>query len=188
MKRDLNEQKYGTIRLEYLHNMQSVDLSNIVGIFKSMKQAKEFLWNIAKGYTLCPRILGIEKGRGGCSFTQLQKCNGACNGSEPASSYNMRFNLAFAGRRMAPWPFNGPILIEEKNGSGNEGEFFIVDNWCLVGCFRFDETGSKQCLLEGGDTFDYDGYKILRDYLLKSRKKINVRPLTVNEFARLLEE
>ncbi len=188
MKRDLNEQKYGTIRLEYLHNMRSVDLSNIVGIFKSMKQAKEFLWNIAKGHTLCPRILGIEKGKGECSFSQLQKCNGACNGSEPASAYNMRFNLAFTGKRLVPWPFNGPILIEEKNGSGKEGEFFIVDNWCLVGCFRFDETGSRQCLLEGGDTFDYDGYKILRDYLLKSRKQINVRPLTINEVARLLEE
>jgi DNA polymerase-3 subunit epsilon len=153
-----------------------------------MRQAKEFLWNIAKGYSLCPRILGMEKGKGECSYTQLQRCNGACNGSEPASVYNIRFNLAFAGRRVTPWPFNGPILIEEKNESGNDGEFFIVDNWCLVGCFRFNDTGSKQCLLEGGYTFDYDGYKILRDYLLKSRKQVNFRTLTTTEVASILGE
>jgi len=188
MKKGLNEQEYGVIRLEYLSKIRSVDLSNIVGIFKSMRQAKEFLWNIAKGYTLCPRILGMEKGKGECSYTQLQRCNGACNGSEPASAYNIRFNLAFAGRRVIPWPFNGPILIEEKNESGNDGEFFIVDNWCLIGCFRFNDTGSKQCLLEGGYTFDYDGYKILRDYLLKSRKQVNFRTLTTTEVASILGE
>jgi DNA polymerase III subunit epsilon len=188
MKKIQNDQEYGTIRLEYLRNHRSVDLSNIVGFFKSMKQAKEFLWNIAKGYTLCPRILGIEKGKGECSYTQLQRCNGACNGSEPANIYNNRFNLAFAGRRVMPWPFTGPILIEEKNDSGKEGELFVVDNWCLAGCFRYDETGSKRCLLEGGYTFDYDGYMILKDYLLKSRKQIDIKQLTTAEVARILEE
>ena len=188
MKKGLNEKQYGTIRLEHLRNFRSTDLSNIVGIFKSMKQAKGFLWNIAKGYTLCPRILGVEKGMGECSYTQLQRCNGACNGSEPADAYNSRFDLAFAGRRVMPWPFAGPILIEEKSESGNEGEFFVVDNWCLIGCFRFDETGSKRCLLEGGHTFDYDGYKILKDYLLKSRKQVNLKQLTTAEVAGILGE
>jgi DNA polymerase-3 subunit epsilon len=153
-----------------------------------MKQAKGFLWNIAKGYTLCPRILGVEKGIGECSYTQLQRCNGACNGSEPADAYNSRFDLAFAGRRVMPWPFAGPILIEEKSESGNEGEFFVVDNWCLIGCFRFDETGSKRCLLKGGHTFDYDGYKILKDYLLKSRKQVNLKQLTTAEVVGILGE
>ena len=188
MKKTLNEQEYSTISLEYLRNIRSVDLPNIVGIFKSIKQAKEFLSNIARGYTLCPRMLGIEKGKGECNYAQLQRCNGACNGSESASTYNTRFNLAFSGRRVMPWPFNGPILIEEKSGSGKEGEIFIVDNWCLVGCFRFDETGSKQCFLRGGNVFDYDGYKILKDYLVKSRKQINVKPLTNLEVASIFGE
>jgi DNA polymerase-3 subunit epsilon len=188
MKKDRNENDYGTIRLEYLRSIRSKDLSSIVGIFKSMKQAKSFLWNIAKGYTLCPRILGIEKGKDGCSYTQLHRCNGACNGSEQAAAYNTRFDLAFAGRRVMPWPFSGPILIEEKNESGSEGEIFIVDNWCLLGCFRFEEGGTRRCLLEGGDIFDYDGYKILRDYLIKSRKRIHLKQLTVAEAASILEE
>jgi DNA polymerase-3 subunit epsilon len=188
MKRGVNAHGYGTIRLEYLRNIRSTDLSSIVGIFKSMRQAKEFLWNIAKGYTLCPRMLTIEKGKGECSYTQVQRCNGACNGSELPEAYNTRFNLALAGRRVMPWPFNGPILIEEKNETGNEGEFFVVDNWCLMGCFRFDETGSKRCLLEGGYTFDYDGYRILRDYLLKSRKQRNVKELAKEEVANILGE
>lgn len=188
MKKEVNNYEYETIRLEYLHTMAPSDLSNIVGIFKSMVQAKEFLWNIARGHTLCPRMLGIEKGNGTCSHTQLKRCNGACSGSEPVDVYNNRFDLAFAGRRVMPWPFNGPILIEEKSESGNKGEFFIVDNWCLKGCFRFDETGSKRCLLEGGYTFDYDGYRILKDYLLKSRKQVNFKQLTTTEVAGILEE
>jgi DNA polymerase-3 subunit epsilon len=187
MKKDRTEQDYGTIRLEHLRNLRSSDLSNIVGIFKSMKQAKNFLWNVAKGYTLCPRILGLEKGKGECSYTQLQKCNGACNGSEQAEAYNSRFNLAFSGRRVMPWPFSGPILIEEKNESGNEGEFFIVDNWCLIGCYRFDNAGAKRCFIEGGYSFDYDGYKILRDYLLKSRKQVHLKHLTPDEVTSILE-
>jgi len=187
LKRDLNEQKYGTIRLEHLNNLRPADLPNIVGIFKSTQRAKEFLWNIAKGYTLCPRILGIEKGKGECTYSQLQRCGGVCSGHESANTYNTRFNLAFAGRRMVPWPFRGPVLIEEKNVSGNGGEYFVVDNWCLLQYFRYDETGTKQCLLKGNGSFDYDGYKILRDYLLNSRKQTNVRPLTISEFTSILE-
>lgn len=188
MRKGVNDQSYGTIHLEHLRTIRCSDFSTIVGIFKSMNQAKDFLWNIAKGYTLCPRILGLEKGKGECSYTQLQRCNGACTGAERAEVYNSRFNMAFAGRRLIPWPFGGPILIEEKNESDTGGELFIVDNWCLMGCFRFDETGSKQCLLEGGYTFDYDGYRILKDYLLKSRKQVNIRQITSAEAARMLDE
>lgn len=188
IKKGLNDKKYGTIRLEYLHNVRPPELSSIVGIFKSMKQAKEFLWNIAKNYSLCPRILGIEKGRGECSFIQLQRCNGACNGTERAHEYNIRFNLAFAGWRVMPWPFAGPILIEERNESADDGECFIVDNWCLIGCFRFTKTGMQRCLLQSAYRFDYDGYKILKDYLLKSRKHAKVRRLSTEEVARLFEE
>jgi hypothetical protein len=86
-----------------------------------------------------------------------------------------------------PWPYNGPILIEEKNEAGDEGELFIVDNWCLIGCFRFDGAGTKRCLLEGGYAFDYDGYQILRDYLLKSRKHLHLKQLTAEEAASILE-
>lgn len=188
IKKGLNDKKYGTIRLEYLHNVRSPELQSIVGIFKSMRQAKEFLWNIAKDYTLCPRILGIEKGKGECSYIQLLRCNGACNGTEHASEYNIRFNLAFAGWRVMPWPFSGPILIEERNESEDEGECFIVDNWCLIGCFRFNKWGTQRCVLRSAYKFDYDGYKILKDYLLKSRKHARVRTLTADDVTRLLEE
>lgn len=188
MKRTVNEDGYGTVHLEYLRNIRTTDLSHLLAIFRTMKQAKDFLWNTAKRYGLCPRILGIEKGNGACSYTQLQICKGACVGAESADSYNTRFNLAFAGKKIMPWPFQGPILIEEKNESGAEGECFLVDNWCLLGCFRYNEGGARPCLTENGYVFDYDGYKILKDYLLKSRREKHIRQLRHEELVQFLPE
>jgi len=80
----------------------------------------------------------------------------------------------------------GLFSLRKKMCQGTE-EYFVVDNWCLLQYFRYDETGTKQCLLKGNGSFDYDGYKILRDYLLNSRKQTNVRPLTISEFTSILE-
>jgi DNA polymerase-3 subunit epsilon len=186
MKRGKNDTEYATVKVGYLDKIIASDLPHVVGIFKSMKQAREFLWNAAREHALCPRILGLEKGKGACTHLQLKKCNGACRGSESAIEYNDRFAMAFSGRRVTPWPFPGPILIEETDETGRQGEYFIVDKWCLIDCFRFDESG-KQRLMQGDYSFDYDGYKILHDQLLKSRKRVQLKHLTDTELTSLLE-
>ncbi|HBA54568.1 MAG TPA: ethanolamine utilization protein [Syntrophorhabdus aromaticivorans] len=187
MKRDKRGNEYETIRLERLGTLTASDLPDIVGIFKSMKQAKDFLWRVAGEHALCPRILGLEKGKGTCTYTQVQRCNGACKGMKPPPDYNSRFLTAFAGRGVTPWPFPGPVLIEEQEDTGRAGERFVVDKWCLISWFRFDETGTTRRMFQGDYTFDYDGYKILVDYLIKSRKKARLHVLTQEELACLQE-
>ncbi|OPY72703.1 MAG: Excinuclease cho [Syntrophorhabdus sp. PtaU1.Bin050] len=187
MKRDKKGNEYETIRLDRLGTLTASDLPDIVGIFKSMKQAKDFLWRIAGEHSLCPRILGLDKGKGACTYAQLQRCNGVCKGTEPPADYNRRFLTAFAGRGVTPWPFPGPILIEEREDADPAGECFVVDKWCLINWFRFDEAGTRT-LFQSNYTFDYDGYKILVDYLIKSRKKARLRLLTGEELASLQED
>jgi DNA polymerase-3 subunit epsilon len=187
IKRGKQENNYETIRIDRLGALSASDLPDIVGIFKSMKQAKHFLWRVAGEHSLCPRILGLDKGKRACTCTQMQRCNGGRKGTEPSVDYNRRFLAAFAGRGVTPWPFPGPILIEEREDSGLTGEYFIVDKWCLINWLRFDKAGTRK-LFQSDYTFDYDGYKILVDYLIKSRRKTRLRVLTEEESARLQED
>ncbi len=186
MKRCVTESGYSTVRLDHLDTMNASDLPDVVGIFKTTKQAKEFLWRLARKHTLCPTILGLEKGRETCSYSRVQRCNDACGGSEPLREYNSRFLAALAGKKITPWPFHGPVLIEETDDTGLAGECFVVDQWCLIGYFRFDETG-KQRLFRSDYVFDYDWYRILVDYLLKSRKRIRLKHLSPEETGGLLD-
>lgn len=185
MQRSLTESGYATVRLDYLGSLSASDLPDIVGIFKTTKQAKEFLWRLSREHRLCPTILGLEKGREACSYTHLQRCNGACGGLESPLEYNRRFHAAFAGRKLTPWPFAGPILVEERDETGRAGESYLIDQWCLIACFRFDETGNRR-LYQSDYAFDYDWYRILIDHLLKSRKRIPIKRLSAEELKGLL--
>lgn len=69
---------------------------------------------------------------------------------------------------LKPWPFPGPILIEEKDGSGSRGEVFVIDRWCLLLRFLYDECGVKR-LEGGGRGFDHALYRALTSYLGRGR-------------------
>ncbi len=48
-------------------NTVSIDmLENIVGIFTSQRQIKDFLYETSKTYGLCPKLFDLEKGKGEC--------------------------------------------------------------------------------------------------------------------------
>jgi hypothetical protein len=130
--------------------------------------------------------MGLEKSDSRCLYVELDICHGACTGEESPRSYNDRFMRAFAASGIRSWPFSGPILIEDKNGSP-EGEAFLVDQWCIVGSFRFDDTGAER-FLPADYLFDYDSYKILTQFLLNARKPPRLRPITYAELHSLLEK
>ena len=94
------------------------------------------------------------------------------------------FKIAFAASGVMSWPFHGPVMIEEKNGSP-EGEAFLIDRWCIIGSFKFDGAGAE--IFQPADhVFDYDSYKILTQYLLSPRKSARLRPITYPELQSLL--
>jgi DNA polymerase III subunit epsilon len=170
-----------------LETYQSEDLTaseKILGVFRSMSQAKKALDLISQEYKLCPRLLGLEKGSGPCFYSQIGRCGGACKGSEESSFYNDRFNKGFKKRRIRAWPFAGPILItESKADSPGTGHVFMIDEWRLIGSFSYDEAG-YQPFLEESFVFDHDSYKILVQYLRTHKK--SVRQLTSFEASKLL--
>ncbi len=179
-----NESGYITVRLEQTDFIDPGDLENIVGIFKSTKQAKEFFREAASQQRLCPRMLGLEKGGEECTSRESGKCEGACTGAEPPSQYNLRFAMATTGRSVRAWPFSGPVLIEEKAGNGTAGDAFLMDKWCLLASFEFDEHGPRE-KFSGDYIFDYEIYRILLHYLMRPGNKPRLREITREEMEAL---
>jgi DNA polymerase III subunit epsilon len=186
VRRAIDESGYGTVRIENPDIIGAPELESIVGIFKSTRQAKEFLWQTAKEHRLCPRKLGLEKGKGECSYRQLGICSGACTGAEAPSRYNLRFAMAMTGRSIRTWPFGGPVVIEERGGDGR-GEIFLVDKWCLLALYQFDEQGRTQ-EFRSDYTFDHDTYRILLHYVMRPESTAILREITYEEMESLLED
>lgn len=151
---------YDTIEKIDAHTVTMDQLDSIVGIFSSNRQIKDFLYEICKEYGLCPKLFALEKGKGECFSYHLEQCRGACIGKVSTLQYNLKFDEAFYLSRIKPWPFKGPIVIKEK---GERQEHFVVDKWCLIGSLKTDEDQFSD--LQQEYPFDYDAYKILRQYL-----------------------
>ncbi len=169
---------YAQIILERVGEIEIEGYGNVMAIFKSLSQAKEFLKQSSLEYKLCPKLLGLEKGNT-CFYYQLGKCNGACKDKEKPEEYNQRFDEAFKARRLKSWPFIGPILIEEKK-SDLEKQGFILDNWCLLKTIVSNEDNTEG--ISYTPKFDYDSYKIFARYLTNPANRRNVKHLSRREF------
>jgi DNA polymerase III subunit epsilon len=178
-RRVMTKDGYASIELDKTHEIE-IDLeAPIMAIFKSLKQAKEFLANITKEFGLCQKLTGLQQTKTHCFAYHLHQCRGACVGEEAPAMYNLRVEEAFAGRRIKAWPYSSGIIIEERNPVTNEGEAFVIDNWCLLASHRFSEVGQTD-LFRGIHRFDYDAYKIILRYISnpKNLSRIKRVPLT----------
>ncbi|MDP2638434.1 MAG: exonuclease domain-containing protein [Candidatus Levybacteria bacterium] len=158
---------YLTVKEEELENIQTQDLDRILGVFRSKRQLKDFLYSLAKEYKLCLKLLNLEKTKSVCFNYRLDLCRGACEEKEAAIRYNLRFEEAFYRYKIKPWKFNGPILIKE---GGKEA--FVVDKWRLLGRVKNKESLSE---VSKKYIFDLDTYIILSRYIMspKNLSKIN---------------
>ncbi len=177
-RRVTTKEGYAAIALEKTHEIE-IDLdAPIMGIFKNIKQAKEYFAKSTREFQLCQKLLGLQQTNSYCFAYHLHQCKGACTGEEPPEQYNARVEEAFAERRIKAWPFSGGVVIEERNPATNEGEAFLIENWCLLACYKFTEVGQTE-LFKALHRFDYDAYKILSRYVLnpKNRRNIKIVPL-----------
>ncbi|OGH11915.1 MAG: hypothetical protein A2857_05685 [Candidatus Levybacteria bacterium RIFCSPHIGHO2_01_FULL_36_15] len=187
LKKIKSESGYDSVLIEQVSNIKIEDLEDIMGVFKAKKQAKEFLVNIAREYSLCQKILNIEKTRSHCFGYHLGWCKGACMGDENPAFYNARFIMAFSKNKIKKWPFNNPVIIEEKDKlSNSEGEVFLIDKWCFLGSIKYDNSGRENSCCEKYD-FDLDTYKILNRYLCEKRNLKNVKTMSKEKFTTLLK-
>ncbi|KKS98645.1 MAG: polymerase III subunit epsilon, DNA polymerase III subunit epsilon protein [Candidatus Gottesmanbacteria bacterium GW2011_GWA2_43_14] len=153
------------------------NFQDLLSIFRSQSQAKEFLYSLAGEYDLCPKLLGLENTTGACFWYRLNRCRGICAKKEDKLKYNLRFMDAFTKYRVKPWPFAGPILVREES---ELKESFLFDRWCLLDSFSSEEDMPVPGKYEY--IFDYDAYKILHRFLSSGtnlRKVTNLKTFQV---------
>jgi DNA polymerase-3 subunit epsilon len=129
---------------------------HLFGPFKTAREAKRALAELAKAHRLCHALLGLEKVRPGkpCFAHQLQQCKGACVGKEPVSFHSARLMAALGRLRLEPWPFAGPAWIREGD------EVHLIDHWRHLGTAR-SESDLHALLDAHAPDFDRDSYRIL---------------------------
>lgn len=172
----VTKDKYKTIVLDTLSKIEEHE--NIVGIYKSKRRAKEAMYEIAKEHRLCPKLLGIEKGKGNCFYSQLGVCDGACTKIEDVEKYNTKFESAFEKTKIRQWPYESPIMITEKDGEGN-GVALFVNHWKLLSTVRYNNDGTTDIVENKG--FDLDTYKILVRIILDKPKNCTIQKVSTRD-------
>ncbi|MCX7149275.1 MAG: ethanolamine utilization protein, partial [Rhodocyclales bacterium] len=129
---------------------------HLYGPFKTARDAKKSLTELAKEHGLCHALLGLEKVTPGkpCFAHQLQQCKGACVGREPVSFHSARLMAALGRQRLVPWPFAGPAWIREGD------EVHLIDHWRHLGTAH-GEADLHSLLDTQPPAFDRDSYRIL---------------------------
>lgn len=169
---------YRTVTWEKQAGITTSEVARVVGTFKSERSLKDSLFETARHFRLCPKLLGLEKKDGECFWSHLDRCKGACVGREQPAFYNIRFIEAFGALKFRRWPFPGPIVIQDGNTSQSG---FVVDQWCIVGKVSRGETPTLPQINE--PVFDTDIYKILLSFISRrsSQLQIKVLPKFINK-------
>lgn len=163
---------YDSAQLCELDDIPLEDISSILGVFRSKKQAKELLNSLVRSHSLCQKLLGLEHGEGACFAHHLSWCKGACVEKENPLFYNLRFLEAFSKYKVKSWPFDGPIVLEEQSEEGKE--VFLIDRWCVVKHMK-EKDQDVESSLNTALSFDYDAYKILSSYIFNKSKNVHIK-------------
>jgi DNA polymerase-3 subunit epsilon len=155
-----DDKGFSTVGIKELEEIEVTEIENILAVFRNNKQLKDVLYQTCKEFTLCPKLMGLEKGNGRCFYSQIGQCNGACDGSEMSLKYNLRFDDAFFRKKVKSWKFPGPILIKEE---GEKSQLHLIDKWCYLGSLNSEEDKMED--IDKAYRFDYDTYKILKRFL-----------------------
>ncbi|MGI4849890.1 MAG: exonuclease domain-containing protein [Janthinobacterium lividum] len=132
----------------------------LIGLFSSVRKARQAIRSIADAHALCWVMLGLEKQKTPkpCFASQVGKCLGVCAERESVDEHNARMEVALAGLRLQAWPYQGAIAIRENES------LHVLDGWTFVG--QADSEDQARLLLQKGrGRFDRDVYKILRAWL-----------------------
>lgn len=175
----LDGRGYVTVNLEEASGIDASEADTILAVYPRRGRARDSLQEMLKTFDLCPKLMGMEKSKSSCFLYQLHKCRGACIGQEPADAYNERLLTAFANHRIEAWPFQGPVLVQEKTGE-ELSSGIVVDQWCVLAQVSQEEYCEPK-VTELPKVFDLDTYKILRTFLLDKARSLRVRALSFDQ-------
>lgn len=182
-RQTLSDDGYITINIQDTDKIDPAEIGDILGVYTTKGKAREFLNQAIKDYGLCPRLMGLEKGRGACFLYQLKKCGGACCGRETYAEYNRRLLNVFAGRRLQEWPYDSPVLIQE-DFDGEKLSSIVVDQWCVIANIT-QEPECEPVVCYQDKMFDIDTYKILRSFLAAKMHKLTIKPISLSQLQAL---
>ncbi|SDN12107.1 3'-5' exonuclease family protein [Vreelandella arcis] len=133
------------------------------GLFRNAREAKETLRTLAETHQLCPRVLGLEKGKGRCFSSQVGKCRGACWGNETITAHSQRARRALHPLQVNTWPWPGRIAIKEAPAGSDKAAWHIVNQWSYLGSAATLAAAEKLDPIPA--SFDIDSYRILQRFL-----------------------
>ncbi len=170
---------YNCVEMADAADMERTDGLRLLGMYTTRSRAVASLRALASQYRLCAKLLGLERTKRECFLSQLGKCGGACFGRETAEEYNERFEAAFERQRVAAWPYDGPIMIRERQAGVPGSTGYVIDNWCIVATAREYEDGSG-VTEETSWPFEMDTYKIIRHFTLQPKNARRIQRLAVS--------
>ena len=148
------------LELHSFDQKQGVDklLKPSYGLYKNARSAKESIRSIADHEKLCLQVLGIDKGKGKCFRAQINKCAGACAGTESIDEMLTRLMDVLMPMTLEAWPFSEPLLWAEKE------VWHVFYQWQLHGVFprKPDQAQIEHAISTDQYVFDKDEYRIIR--------------------------
>jgi DNA polymerase-3 subunit epsilon len=156
---------YNTIRIQSGNVDNETDLTQIYGLYETRTKAKRQLELLIRTFSLCPKLMGLEKGNGACFSYSLGRCKGACIGEESAELYNRRFEIALEKNRVTVWPYDTAVAVPldmENNG-------VVIRNWMVQG---FYSNGEMDTLQSVDANFDVDEYKIIKRFIRENQMRL----------------
>lgn len=109
------------------------------GLFRSTREARRALKDLAESVGLCQRVMGVERAtsRSGhpCDGRARShgRCHGACIGRETASEHNARLTQAMARVALKDWPFAAAIAIVEVDPVSGDRREHLFERWRYLG-------------------------------------------------------
>lgn len=167
------------VQLVAIDALDSGDLAECFGLFRSPKDANKALVAIARAQQLCLKTMGLEQGAGSCFAYQVGKCRGVCVGKETPLLHGMRLQIALSLLRLRAWPFPARIALREHVFCG-DSEWHVLEHWGYLGTARDEdelETLARQPPRPG---FDADIYRILARHFA-AKRQLEWRDLTRRE-------
>ena len=156
----------GRIDCARIEDLEARELTQCFGVFRSEKDARKALGDLARAHGLCLKVLGLEEAEGSCLALQVGKCKGACVGKEPTVLHDVRAHMALSALKIKSWPFPARIALRER--AQDSVELHVLDHWTYLGTARNEEQlaqiGSRTGAGGSAPRFDADVYKILLRY------------------------
>jgi DNA polymerase-3 subunit epsilon len=92
---------------------------------------------------------------------------------DPLCQRPMRREEPRARRGLRPWPFPGPVLIEERGIGQTAGHAFVVDQWRLLRAITYEDEG-QSAWPETDGRLDAEHYRIFTRYLLRRPRGVKL--------------